>query len=149
MRFSNLMMAAALILLGSILSPYSATGNEILHGLGAGQYSGASQLMIVAEDGVVTYDDSPLGICQVEIMRNGTLKAGFPDKDLGRGKWHTVTLNLSTNEPRTVWTTVIKDDTYKVTAIPFSPNAYVFRLEIRNNDKLVAGAQQFYAIEPK
>ena len=37
-------------------------------------------------------------------------------------------------------------NTYQAIAIPFSPEAYVFRLEILREGKLTAGAQQFYAI---
>lgn len=127
----------------------SAVDKKKGSGIAAGQYTGASQLMIIGSDGAVGYDDTPLAISHLEITADDTLKAQFPDKKLGRGKVNTVTLKLSTNEPRAVWTAVIGKDTYKATAIPYSPKAYVFRLEITNNGKLIAGAQQFYAIEPK
>lgn len=127
----------------------SAVDKKKGSGIAAGQYTGASQLMIIGSDGAVGYDDTPLAISHLEITADDTLKAEFPDKKLGRGKVNTVTLRLSTNESRAVWTAVIGEDTYKATAIPYSPKAYVFRLEITNNGKLVAGAQQFYAIEPK
>jgi hypothetical protein len=138
-----------LVTVGTLLSPLSAADKENGCGIAAGNYTGASQVMIVSRAGVVTYDDTPMSICHLEMAADDTLKADFPDKKLGRGKSDTVTLRLAIKEPRMVWTEVIGSDTYTATAIPYSAKAYIFRLEITNNGKLVAGAQQFYAIEPK
>ena len=143
-------VAAEIFLMSAVLfSSHLAVGKENGSRLAAGRYTGACQVMIIGSDGTVRYDDTPLGICHLEITDGDMLKAEFPDKNLGRGKWNTVTLKLSTNESRVVWTALVRDDTYKVTAIPYSPKAFVFRLEITNNGKLIAGAQQFYSIEPK
>jgi hypothetical protein len=112
-----------------------------------GNYTGAGQVMAIDAKGVITYPDSPGPvICHIELLEDGGLKAEFPDKELGRGKWHTVTMKLSAKEPFTVWTATMKGDTYKVTSMPYSPEAHIFRLEILTDGKLVAGAQQFFAI---
>ena len=149
-RFTKLLAVAGIgLLIGPSLPPLAAGGEDNPRGFVAGHYTGASQLMIIGRDGVVTYDDTPLAICHVEVIDDDILKAAFPDKTLGRGKSHIVTLRRSTNKPRQAWTTVMQGDMYKVTAIPYSPDAYVLRVEISTAGKLVAGAQQFYALEPK
>ena len=148
-RFASLLVVGVFLMAAILFTPQLAVGKEDGSGLAVGKYSGACQLMIIGRDGVVSYDDTPLGICHVEITADEILKADFPDKKLGRGRWDNVTLRLSSKEPRAVWTAVIQNDIYKATAIPYSPKAYVFRLEITNNGKLIAGAQQFYAIEGK
>jgi hypothetical protein len=115
--------------------------------IAAGQYSGACQVMKIGPDGAVSYDDTPLAISHVEITADGMLQAEFPDSTLGRGKWHTLTLKKVSTQPRVVWSAVSGDKTYQATAIPFSPRAYVFRLEVRRNGRLISGAQQFYAVD--
>jgi hypothetical protein len=148
-RFAFVMGMGIVLLAGSHHAQSDGGKKGQGSGLSPGLYSGASQLMIIAANGVVTYDDTPLNICHLEITADDKLKATFPDKKLGRGKWHDVTLKLTSKEPRATWTALVKDDTYKATAIPYSPKAYLFRLEITNKGKLIAGAQQFYSIEPK
>jgi RNA polymerase sigma factor (sigma-70 family) len=118
-----------------------------LLGVTPGQYTGACQVMVIAANGVVSYPDAPgPGISHIEIKAGGVLIAYFPDKKLGWGKRDTVTLKRSGKLPREVWTYTVKGGTYKATAIPYSPEMYMFRLEILTDGKLVAGAQQFYAI---
>jgi RNA polymerase sigma factor (sigma-70 family) len=127
--------------------PPAAVEKDNQSALPVGSYTGACQVMTIDENGVVSYPDvPPPGICHMKIKANGVLVAEFPDKELGRGEWHTITLKLSTIEPRPRWNTTHNGDTYQVTAIPFSPEAYIFRLEIFTKGKLVAGAQQFFAL---
>jgi hypothetical protein len=145
-RGAAVALAGVFLITNSLYSPLPAMDQENRSGLLAGRYTGACQLMIIGKNGVITYDDGSMNIGHLEITANGSLNAEFPDKKLGRGKWNDVTLNLSNTKRCAVWTRVIKNDTYKVTAIPYSSSAYVFRLEIINNGKLIAGAQQFYAI---
>ena len=137
------------LLISAALLRSSIQAQERASGIVAQQYSGACQVMKVGVDGTVSYDDTPLAICHLHIISDEMLKAEFPDVRLGRGKWTPVTLKLVTDKPRLVWTAVVGTDTYTATAIPYSDKAYIFRLEITNNEKLLAGAQQFYAINPK
>ena len=128
--------------------------HETRSGLAPGQYTGANQPMIIGNDGRVTYSDTPgMGICHLEITEDDRIKVKFPDTKFARGKSETMTLKLSAElsnkERRSVWTAVVGDVTYKATAVPYSPKAYVFRLEVIANGKLSAGAQQFYALEQK
>jgi RNA polymerase sigma factor (sigma-70 family) len=126
-----------------------AAKKETSSGLTPGHYTGAMQLMLIDSKEVVRYDDNH-SISHIEITTEDNLKAYFPDKKLGRGKTHFVDLKrspqLSAMKRRSVWSTEIDGDTYEATAIPFSPEAYVFRLEILHDGKLIAGAQEFYAI---
>ena len=71
------------------------------------------------------------------------LQADFPSST---GIPEGVELQLSATEPRVAWTARLHGNTYKGVAIPFSPEADVFRLEILREGKLIAGSQQFYAI---
>jgi RNA polymerase sigma factor (sigma-70 family) len=116
-------------------------------GLPVGQYTGACQVMEIAQNGTVSYPDAPPpAICHIEIKTNGELIVEFPDKKLGRGQWDAITLKLAASEPRARWNAMHNGDTYQVTAIPYGVGAYIFRLEIFTKGKLVAGAQQFYAL---
>ena len=118
-------------------------------GIAAGNYTGPGQPMIIGEDGSITYDDA-LGITHVRVMPNETIKATFPDKELGRGHLHEVTLFFTGVDPRPTWAVKIGEDTYKAMAIPYSPKAIVLRLEIIDKEgKLVAGARQFFSVEPR
>lgn len=115
----------------------------------AGTYTGACQVMTIGPDGVVSYDDTPLGISHLEITADDRLKVMFPDRTLGRGKWHARTLTKVSDEPHAAWSTIIDDITYKATAIPFSPRMYVFHLEVTEHGRLIAGAKEFYAVDLK
>lgn len=118
-------------------------------GLRPGRYTGASQLMLVNDDGGVTFDDTPPGIAHLEITEADELRASFPDVALRRGKWHDRTLELSTTEPRVTWEASDGDETFRAIAVPYSERAYLVRLEVRRGEKLVAGARQFYALEKR
>jgi hypothetical protein len=103
--------------------------------------------MTIAADGKPRYGDN-LGLCSIEIKADGTLEADFPNiVSPKKGVYsRTVKLPFSTNQPRDTWTTRLQEHTYKVIAIPYSEESYVFRLEILRDDKLIGGAQQFYGI---
>jgi len=124
----------------------SVGAEQAIHsGLPAGEYFGANEEMIIGADGHVTFRDN-LGICSIKIEADDSLDADFPTKDT----FKTTHLRLSAKEPRAMWTARAKDTTYKVTAIPFSEEAYVFRLEMLRGGKLIGGAQQFCPIcKPK
>jgi hypothetical protein len=114
-------------------------------GLPPGIYGGAGQEMIIGSDGKVSFRDN-LGIRSIKIEPDDSLKADFPSKNT----FMEIHLQLSGMEPRATWTARAEDTTYKVTAVPFSEEAYVFRLEILRGGKLIGGEQQFYAIcKPK
>ncbi|HEV3387108.1 MAG TPA: sigma-70 family RNA polymerase sigma factor [Gemmata sp.] len=127
---------------------------ENASGLAPGQYTGACEVMEFSPTGSVSYPDKPGPcICHLEVNEDGSLNAEFPDKNLGRGRWSTITLKLSVKESqaafRAVWTAGHQGDVYKATAIPYSPGLYLFRLEILTDGKLVAGAQQYFGIRGK
>jgi RNA polymerase sigma factor (sigma-70 family) len=134
--------------------PASIDGKENTSGLAPGQYTGACEVMEFSPTGSVSYPDRPGPcICHLEVNEDGSLKAEFPDKNLGRGRWNTITLKLSVKESqaafRAVWTASHQGDVYKATAIPYSPGLYLFRLEILTDGKLVGGAQQYFGIRGK
>jgi len=115
-------------------------------GLPPGDYTGAGQVMEIGADGKSCYDDN-LSICHIEIKPDGSLEACFPGS-VGNDGVH---LQLEAVEPearapRVRWTAVLQGNTYTAFAIPFSEEAYVLRLEVLRDGKLIAGAQQFYAI---
>jgi RNA polymerase sigma factor (sigma-70 family) len=131
--------------------PATVDGEENASGLEPGQYTGACEVMELSPTGSVSYPDRPGPcICHLEVNEDGSLNAEFPDKNLGRGRWNTITLKLSVKESqaafRAVWTAGHQGDDYKATAIPYSPGLYLFRLEILTDGKLVAGAQQYFGI---
>ena len=119
---------------------------QVIHGrLPPGEYTGAGQNMVIGPDGSASYRDN-LGIRHITIEADDSLLADFPSKNT----FMEVHLQLSAMQPRATWTARAEDTTYKVTAIPFSEEAYVFRLEVLRGGKLIAGAQEFYAIcKPK
>lgn len=114
-------------------------------GLPPGEYFGAHQDMIIGAGGHVSFRDN-LGICSIKIEADDSLRADFGSTNT----FKTIHLQLSAMEPRATWTARAEDTTYKVTAIPFSEEAYVFRLEILRGGNLIGGAQQFHSIcKPK
>ncbi len=117
-------------------------------GVVAGQYTGAQQAMRIAADGAITYSDRPQGICHIEVLEDDRLKATFKDS---RGEPQIVTLPLVTpaNKGRASWSAEIDGYTLRATAIPYSSNVYVFRLEKLLDGKLTEGTQEFYGIEQK
>lgn len=117
-------------------------------GIVAGNYAGASQRMQIANDGTISYNDRPHGICHVAVLEDDRLTATFRD---ARGMPTEITLPLVTTaaEQRAFWSVEIDGHTLRATAIPFSDNVYVFRLEKYLDDKLIEGEEQFYAIDQK
>jgi hypothetical protein len=111
-------------------------------GLTLGPYTGAELVMTIGTDGKPYFADS-LNICHIEILAADRLRADFTGST---GIPEGVELQLSATEPRVAWTASLHGNTYKAIAIPFSPEAYVFRLEILRDGKLIGGAQQFFAI---
>lgn len=116
-------------------------------GFAEGSYTGASQLMQIAEDGTISFDDNPMGICHLDVTDEDRLRVGFPDPELGRGRTRVRTLDLVAAEPRLTWERQSEDVTYRATATPFSPKAYVVRIEVIRDDKVIAGSQQFFALD--
>lgn len=109
--------------------------------------------MILANGDKPHYDDS-LNICHMQIEADGSLKADFPDS-ARPSQFREIHLQFSGSQPRPqdvwadrrdVWIARLKDKTYRAIAIPFSTELYLFRLEIRQNEKLIAGVEQFYGI---
>lgn len=99
--------------------------------------------MMIQAEGQPHYRDN-LGIYHIEILAAERLKATFPSST---GIPEDVELQLATTNPRATWTAHRHGNLYKAIAIPFSPEAYVFRQEILREGKLIAGSQQFYAIK--
>ena len=116
-------------------------------GLLPGTYGGARQIMIIGDDGVVSYPDK-LTLDSIAINADGSLEVDFPTI---AGPSSTQRLRPSAKElDRAVWTAIVGDLVYKVTAIPHSEATYNFRLEILRDKKLIGGAQVFCAIcKPK
>ena len=117
-------------------------------GVMAGQYTGASQVMQIATDGTVSYSDRPQGICHLTVREDDRLTASF----LGENGIPTdVTLPLVTTaaQHRASWSAEFDGHTLRATAIPYSDNVYVFRLEKLLNGKLIEGSQEFYGIPQK
>lgn len=82
--------------------------------------------MVIRAEGEPRYGDN-LSICHIEILASDRLKATFPSST---GIPEEVELQLAATVPRATWTARLHGNTYKAIAIPFSPEAYVFRLEI-------------------
>lgn len=117
-------------------------------GIVAGSYTGASQPMQIAEDGTISYADRPHGICHLSVSDDNRLTAAFRD---ARGMPTEITLTLVTTaaEQRASWSAEVDGHTLRATAIPYSDNVYVFRLEKLRDGKLIEGEEQFYAIDQK
>jgi len=137
-----------LLLAALLVSPhigYSADGrnNKIDPKLPPGGYGGCGQKMVIGHDGAVSYGDR-LHLTQIRIGTDGSLYAGFPTE---AGLNETIHLQPSNPEnARPVWTASADGKTYRAKAIPHSEETYSFRLEVRREGRLVAGAQVFCAI---
>lgn len=110
--------------------------------LSPGPYTGAGQVMIVALNKKIQFGDN-LGIHHIRIHPDGTLSANFP------GKVNPLHLQITRHKPRLVWETIDGGKLHRVTAIPFTPQLYAFRLEVLEDEKLIGGTQQFFAIPKK
>lgn len=141
-------IAASLLILSITVNPPSlhAEGKSLHSGFPPGSYTGAGQIMEISSNGVPTFRDN-LGICHIEIASNDRLQANFPVEDTTNGEhFRTVLLEVTAVDPRITWTARCKNGTlFKVTAIPYSAEQYVFRLEVLRDRKLVAGGQEFYS----
>ena len=117
-------------------------------GVVAGSYTGASRPMRIAADGTVSYSDQPPGICHLTVLDDNRLTATFRDE---RGVPAEMTLQLVTTaaQHRASWADEVDGYGVRATAIPYSDNVYVFRLEKYVGGKLTAGEEQFYAIDQK
>jgi hypothetical protein len=150
-KFSFAVLGSLLLLSGFQLSSLAENTNRTL--LPAGHFTGASQRMILVDGNKPRYDDN-LNICHIQIEADGSLKADFPD--LSRpSRLREIHLQFSANQPRPkdpwadrrdTWTSRSDEKTYRAIAIPFSAELHLIRLEILQNEKLIGGAEQFYAI---
>jgi hypothetical protein len=139
-KVSSPIVAATLCLW--LLLPAQGAEAALRSGLPHGAYTGAEQVMTIGADGKPSYPDH-LSICHIRVLANDRLQADFPSST---GIPEGVELQLSATEPRATWTARLHGNTYQAIAIPFSSEAYVFRLEILREGKLIGGAQQFHAI---
>ena len=117
-------------------------------GVIAGKYTGGKQIMQIANDGTVSFNDQPHVICHLEVHSNDRLTATFNDSS---GKPREVTLPLVTraDQKRASWSAEVDGHTLRATAVPYSSNVYILRLEKLLNGKLIEGSQEFYAINQK
>jgi hypothetical protein len=139
MRNSSTLSLIKVAILG--LGSLSTLAAENIN-LPPGAYTGAGQVMIVAAGKKIQFRDH-LGIQHIRIHANGTLTANFP------GKINPLRLQITNHKPRLVWETIEGGKVHRVTAIPFAPEMYAFRLEVLEDGKITGGAQQFYAIPRK
>jgi hypothetical protein len=109
----------------------------------AGTFGGCSQKMLIGENGAISYDDR-LSLTSIRIDENGDLHASFPTDDDANDSL--LLRPAAAEDSRLVWKTQVNHRDYKAKAIPHSPEMHSFRLEVRQDGKLIAGAQAFFAI---
>lgn len=135
----------------AVSNPTAAARDQKVNSrLRSGQYTGAAQVMQIGQDGKISYSPA-LGICHMTVLEDGRVTVAFRNK---QQIWTDVTLPLAESQPprdeeqppRTTWSAENNGYVYRATAIPYSPNAYVFRLEEWLDGKLIEGSQQFFAI---